>query len=65
MRASDNTVDEIIEGWIKGGCKFQKILYERFYGSMMVVCMRYTNDRKEARDVLHEAFMKVFKNINK
>lgn len=65
MRASDYTEDEIIEGCIKGGRKYQKVLYERFYGSMMVVCMRYTHDREEARDVLHEAFMKVFKNIGK
>ncbi|MEO1450746.1 MAG: RNA polymerase sigma factor, partial [Bacteroidota bacterium] len=33
--------------------------------SMMVVCMRYTYDREEARDVLHEAFMKVYRNLHK
>ncbi len=65
MRASDYQEDEIIEGCIEGGRKFQKILYERFYGSMMVVCMRYTNDREEARDVLHEGFIKVFRNMHK
>jgi len=65
MRASDYHEDDIIEGCIAGGRKYQKLLYERFYGSMMVVCMRYTNDREEARDVLHEGFMKVFKNLTK
>lgn len=32
---------------------------------MMGVCLRYTNDREEARDVLHEGFMKVFRNLAK
>ncbi|GAB4404572.1 MAG: sigma-70 family RNA polymerase sigma factor [Bacteroidia bacterium] len=27
--------------------------------------MRYTSDREEARDVLHEGFMKVFRNLRK
>ncbi|MEM7655347.1 MAG: sigma-70 family RNA polymerase sigma factor [Bacteroidota bacterium] len=65
MRASDYTEEDIIEGCIQGGRKYQKLLYERYYGSMMVVCMRYTNEREEARDVLHEGFMKVFKNLKK
>ncbi|MDX2247477.1 MAG: sigma-70 family RNA polymerase sigma factor [Bacteroidia bacterium] len=65
MRFKDYHEDEIIDGCLKGGRKYQKLLYEQFYGSMMVVCMRYTNDREEARDVLHEAFMKVFRNLKK
>lgn len=44
---------------------FQRILYERYYGAMMVVCMRYTNDREEARDVLHVGFIKVYRNLKK
>ena len=56
---------EIIEGCLRGSRKFQRLLYEHYYGSMMVVCMRYTHDREEARDVLHEGFMKVFSNLHK
>ncbi|WNJ15966.1 sigma-70 family RNA polymerase sigma factor [Pontibacter sp. G13] len=63
MRHSDLQDDELVQGCIDGGRTYQKMLYERFYGSMMVVCMRYTNDREEARDVLHEGFMKVFSNL--
>ncbi len=43
----------------------QKELYEEFYGKMMGVCMRYATNREEARDVLHEGFIKVFKNLHK
>ncbi|RMG64238.1 MAG: sigma-70 family RNA polymerase sigma factor [Bacteroidetes bacterium] len=65
MRVPDYHEDEIVAGCLQGGRKYQKMLYERFYGSMMVVCMRYTNNREEARDVLHEGFMKVFRNLKK
>ena len=41
----------------------QKLLYQRFYGEMMAVCMRYTNSRAEAAEVLNDGFMKVFENI--
>lgn len=65
MRISDYHEDEIVEGCLNGGRKYQKLLYERFYGSMMAVCLRYTQDREEARDVMHEGFMKVFNNLHK
>jgi RNA polymerase sigma factor (sigma-70 family) len=65
MRIADYHEDEIVEGCLKGNRKYQKLLYERYYGSMLVVCMRYTNDREEARDVLHEGFIKIFRNLKK
>ncbi len=65
MRQIDNQEDQIIQGCLEGVRKYQKLLYERYYGSMMVVCMRYTNDREEARDVLHEGFLKVFNYLHK
>jgi len=43
----------------------QKKLYEDFYSKMMGVCMRYSTNREDALDILHEGFIKVFKNINK
>lgn len=43
----------------------QKQLYVDHYGSMMGVCLRYAGDSDEALDILHEGFIKVFKNIGK
>jgi RNA polymerase sigma-70 factor (ECF subfamily) len=41
----------------------QKILYDRYAGKMLSVCMRYINDKDEAEDVLQEGFIKIFANI--
>ncbi|MFN0202775.1 MAG: RNA polymerase sigma factor [Bacteroidia bacterium] len=65
MKAFDVKEEEIIAGCLKEDRTYQKLLYERYYGNMMTVCMRYSNDREEARDVLHEGFMKVFTNLSK
>ena len=43
----------------------QKQLYMDHYGSMMGVCLRYAGDQDEALDILHEGFIKVFRNISK
>lgn len=43
----------------------QRKLYEDFYPSLMPLCMRYTYNQCDAIDILHEAFIKIFKNIHK
>lgn len=43
----------------------QKVLYEEYYGKMMSVCLRYAANEDEALDILHEGFLKIFKNIDK
>ena len=54
---------EIIQGCIDGDRKCQHILYKKFYGKMLGVCMRYSKDRDEARDVLQDGFIKVFNKL--
>jgi RNA polymerase sigma factor (sigma-70 family) len=41
----------------------QKALYERLNKKMLAVCCRYINNKMEAEDVFHDAFIKVFKNL--
>lgn len=43
----------------------QQKLYEDHYGLLMSVCLRYSKDKDEAMDILHEGFIKIFKNIKK
>jgi len=41
----------------------QQLLYEEYYGPMMALCMRYAGSNDDALDILHEGFIKVFRNI--
>ncbi|MBK6610906.1 MAG: RNA polymerase sigma factor [Sphingobacteriales bacterium] len=60
---SSNLTDELLAGCVRQDRLYQKRLYELFYGKMIALCLRYSNDYEEARDILHEGFMKVYKNI--
>ncbi len=42
----------------------QKILYESFYPSMYAICLRYAKNAQQAEDILHDGFLKVFKNLH-
>lgn len=55
----------IIEGCLNENKIYQRELYKRYSGKMMVVCLRYANSRMEAEDILQDGFIKVFDNISK
>jgi RNA polymerase sigma-70 factor, ECF subfamily len=45
--------------------KFQKILFEKYYGKIMGVCIRYSKDEFQAKDYLQESFIKIFNKLYK
>jgi RNA polymerase sigma factor (sigma-70 family) len=53
-------VESLLKGCLKNDRKSQKMFYEHFYAYGMSICLRYTNSRSEATEVLNEAFMKIF-----
>ena len=54
------TEAQMVEGCQKNDPRFQKLVYDKFGGTMLGVCMRYANNRYEAEDILQEGFIKVF-----
>jgi RNA polymerase sigma-70 factor (ECF subfamily) len=56
---------DLIAACIKRERWAQKKLYEDNYSRMMAVCARYATNDEDAMDILHEGFLKVFKNITK
>lgn len=59
------TEEELIKGCVKNERLAQKRLYERYFGKMMGVCMRYASHREQATEILNIAFLKVFDSIKK
>lgn len=60
-----STDADLIKGCRQKDRLAQKYLYKRYYGKMLGICMRYTNHKEEAIDVLNRAFLKVFQNLGK
>ena len=58
-------IKKIIKGCRKRQRKSQKELYKKFYAYGMSITLRYADSREQAAEVLNDAFMKVFTNIEK
>jgi RNA polymerase sigma-70 factor (ECF subfamily) len=54
----------IIQECVKKQHDAQRMLFEKYAGKMMSVCLRYTNDQQEAQDLLQMGFLKVFDYIH-
>lgn len=54
---------KIIEGCITGKRRSQNTLYNKYLATLFRLCMRYSNNKEEAEDILQEGFIKIFLNI--
>lgn len=63
MEQSGPAYDSLLDGCLAGERRSQQRLYELFYGKMMAVCLRYTKNHDQAKDILQDGFIKVFRNL--
>jgi RNA polymerase sigma factor (sigma-70 family) len=56
---------ELIKACQAKNAKAQELLYNKYAGRLMGICMRYGAGKEEAQDIFQEAFIKVFDNIHK
>ena len=55
---------DLIAACRQGNSRAQKLLYERFAGLMLSVCLRYLRHREDAEEVMIGGFVKVFRALN-
>lgn len=56
--------EEVIEGCKEKKRYYQELLYRRFAPKMYGVCLSYAKNRDQAQDIMHDSFLKVFRNID-
>lgn len=56
---------ELAECCKRGDIVAYKELYERYAGRMLNICLRYTNDKNTAEDLMHDGFLKFYDSFNK
>ena len=54
----------VIEGCKKGKQRYQEELYHMLAPKMYGLCLKYANDRDDAKDIMQDAFIKVFQKID-
>ena len=65
MANEQRQATDLIEGCKNGDAVAQQKLFEKYFGFLLGVCLRYTSDREEAKDLLQEGFVKIFNNIER
>jgi len=56
-------IKEIIQGCLAGNRRDQELLYRRHAAKLYAVCLQYSGNNEEARDILQEGFIKIFENL--
>jgi len=59
-----STDDALLQGCREGNRLAQKYLYQRYFGKLFGIAMRYTNGREEAQEVMNLSFLKIFESIH-
>lgn len=61
----DQNLKNIIEGCQESDPVQQEQLYKLFYNFGLTICTRYAYTQEEAREILNDAFVKIFRNIHR
>lgn len=61
MQSNDR---ELLAGCLRRDSKAQATLYNQYKGRFFGICRRYAQSREDAEDLLQDAFVKVFLNLN-
>ncbi|MEZ4739447.1 MAG: RNA polymerase sigma factor [Flavobacteriales bacterium] len=65
MEGPEKMLNALVDGCLKEDRRAQERVYELFYGKMMAVCLRYTKNTDQAKDILQDGFIKVFRGVDK
>lgn len=60
-----NNLNFIIECCRNSDAKQQKVLYERYYGYALSIALTYIGQYEEARFIVNDSFIKLFRNIHR
>ena len=57
-------IKDMIKGCLDGNRRDQELLYRRHSSKLFGVCLQYSGNDEEARDILQEGFIKIFENLH-
>lgn len=64
MHPADSDIGLLITACRNGDSSAQKRLYYTYFSTLMSICMRYSQDRSEAEQLVHDSFLKIFGRMN-
>ncbi len=65
LKVENKGLKHILNGCLNNDRSCQKVLYDRFYGYALTVALPYCSLQADAREVLNDAFLKVFSSLER
>ena len=56
---------DLIRGCLQNNAGMQKMLYDKYAAKLFGIALRYAHSQEDAKDILQDGFVKVFKNLSK
>ncbi|MGC9471902.1 MAG: RNA polymerase sigma factor [Bacteroidales bacterium] len=58
------TTEELVQGCLENKREFQRMLYDQYAPAMYGICLQYAGNRNQAKDILQDVFIKIFRNLH-
>lgn len=58
------SLPDIVQNCLAGDANAQELLYNKYSGKMYGVCLQYSDNYDDAKDILQEGFIKVFTRLH-
>lgn len=65
LKLADADFDKLIRACIANDQMAQNQLFRNYFGYAKSICLRYSSNEEDAKDILNKGFMKVFKSLSK
>jgi len=65
QNTDENQLKPLIESCLRNNRRSQELIFNSFYSKMVSVCRRYCTDDDQAKDIVQDGFIKVFKNLER
>jgi RNA polymerase sigma-70 factor (ECF subfamily) len=56
---------DLIRGCLQNNAAMQKMLYDKYAAKLFGIALRYAHSQEDAKDILQDGFVKVYKNLSK
>jgi RNA polymerase sigma factor (sigma-70 family) len=60
----ESTLKKLLSGCRRGDLGSQRRLFDQYNAGLFAICLRYARDRPEAQDMLQDAFLTIFRDLD-
>lgn len=64
LKKKEQSEEELVKACVANDRRGQELLFRKYFPTMMRMCMRYTDDKEVAMEIVNAGFLRVFKKLH-